>query len=126
MMNERKSLTGMEYHTPSSPHHKGRARASGRSRMSCRVSDRKMLMRTLPMHWKKLVMTACDATTTKTSMLSRIPRADIWMRVGSVVKMRANCTGKSMASSQPTKRMAVAEAMASHRHRHMRSYLCAP
>ncbi len=45
-----KSLAGMEYHTPSNPQNKGNTNAIGSRKMSWRERERKMLMRTLPMH----------------------------------------------------------------------------
>ena len=87
--NEPKSLAGMEYHTPSSPQNDGNIYAMGSNRNSCLDNDRKMLIFTLPMHWKKLVMIACEPTTKNTIMSILIPWAAISSSTGSVVKIRA-------------------------------------
>ena len=52
-----KSEAGSEAHTPLSPKNNGKTTSSGNRNSSWRDMDRKMLMRTLPMHWKKLVIT---------------------------------------------------------------------
>ena len=89
MANDPKSEAGIEYHTPSRSQNSGNTYAIGNSRISWRDSERKIDTFTLPMHWKKFVMTACEPTTKNTSMSSRMPRADSVSSVSSVVKIRA-------------------------------------
>ena len=56
--NEPKSEAGIEYHTPSRSQNNGNTYAIGSSRKSWRDNDRKIETFTLPMHWKKFVITA--------------------------------------------------------------------
>ena len=58
-MKEARSLAGSENHTPSRPHSAANISIMGSKKSSCRDNDMKMLMRTLPMVWKKLVTVAC-------------------------------------------------------------------
>ena len=58
MTNEAKSLEGSAHHTPSTPSSGGSIINSGSRKSSCRDKERKMLMRALPIDWKKLVTTA--------------------------------------------------------------------
>ena len=51
------SLTGMAAHTPFRPKNRGRMPSMGSRMMSCRLRERKMLIFTFPIHWKKLVIT---------------------------------------------------------------------
>jgi hypothetical protein len=53
-----KSEAGIEYHTPSSPQNSGNTYAMGSRNISCLDNERKMEILTLPIHWKKLVITA--------------------------------------------------------------------
>ena len=124
--NDPKSEAGIEYHTPSRSHNKGKTYAMGNNRNSCLDSERKMETFTLPILWKKCVITACEPTTKNTSISSLMPRADKSISVASLVKMRAISLGKSIESAQPTKRMPVAQAMVCHRQRNIRSYFSAP
>ena len=124
--NDPKSLAGIAYHTPSRFHNKGNTYAIGNNRKSCRESERKMLTFTFPMHWKKLVMVACEPTTKNTSISSLMPFAARSSNVASVVKIRAICLGKSIESPHPTNKMAVAQAIANHRQRNIRSNFTAP
>ena len=89
MANEPKSLAGIEYQTPSKPQNMGNTKAIGSNRKICRDRERKIETFTLPILWKKLVMTACEPTTKNTSISSLIPLADRLSSVGSVVKILA-------------------------------------
>ena len=124
--NEPKSEAGIEYHTPSRFQNNGKIYAIGNKRKSCRDSERKIETFTLPMHWKKFVITACEPTTKNTSMSILIPVADRSISVGSVVKMRAICRGNAIDNPHPTNRIRVAQTMVIHRHRNMRSCFSAP
>ena len=52
-----KSEIGMLYHTPSISQIIGRKARSGRRMSNCLDKERKILIFTFPMHWKKLVIT---------------------------------------------------------------------
>ena len=52
-----KSEIGILYQTPSISQSNGSSPKSGRRMSNCLDRERKMLIFTLPMHWKKLVMT---------------------------------------------------------------------
>ena len=58
MANEPKSDAGIEYHTPSRSQKYGNTYAIGNNRNSCRDRERKMLIFTFPIHWKKFVIVA--------------------------------------------------------------------
>ena len=51
------SETGMEAQTPLSPKNLGRTANAGIRNSSCLDRERKILILTFPMHWKKLVIT---------------------------------------------------------------------
>ena len=55
---EARSLAGKENHTPSRPHIEANSSIMGSRNSNWRESDMKMLIRTLPMVWKKLVTVA--------------------------------------------------------------------
>ena len=52
-----KSEMGMAYHTPPMPQNRGSTPMSGNRKSICRDSERKMLIFTMPIHWKRLVVT---------------------------------------------------------------------
>lgn len=52
-----KSLEGNAAHTPFNPKKRGRAASRGRRNNNWRERDKKILIFTLPIHWKKLVTT---------------------------------------------------------------------
>ena len=73
-----KSEIGMLHHTPSIPHIIGRKARSGRRMSNCLESERKMLIFTFPMHWKKLVITIWNPMTGKqniTTLIALMPRS---------------------------------------------------
>ena len=124
--NDRKSLAGIEYHTPSNSQNRGNTYAIGNRRNSWRDSDRNIDTFTFPILWKKWVIVACDPTTKNTSISSFMPRADSSISVSSVVNMRAIWRGNSIDSPQPTSSIAVAHPIARNSHRSIRSYFSAP
>ena len=84
-----KSEIGMLHHTPSIPHIIGRKARSGRRMSNCLESERKMLIFTFPMHWKKFVMTIWKPMIGKqniTTLIALMPRSN---SVLSVVKSLA-------------------------------------
>ena len=73
-----KSEIGMLHHTPSMPHIIGRKARSGRRMSNCLESERKMLIFTFPIHWKKFVMTIWKPMTGKqniTTLIALIPKS---------------------------------------------------
>ena len=83
------SLAGRAYHTPFSPQNWGSTQMNGSRNSNWRDSERKMLIFTRPMHWKKFVVTAWKPMMGNTSMFSLMPVMDFAMRSASSVKMRA-------------------------------------
>ena len=73
----RKSEIGIHAHTPSMSQNIGRKKRRGKRMSICRDSDRKMLIFTLPMHWKKLVTTIWNPMIGKQSIITRIALMDI-------------------------------------------------
>ena len=59
------SAIGKEYQTPRTSSHNGRRYTSGTRKSSWRVRERKILLFTIPKHWKKLVETICMPTKIK-------------------------------------------------------------
>jgi len=84
-----KSEIGIQYHTPSMSHSSGRSPRSGMRMSNCLERERKMLIFTLPMHWKKLVMTIWKPMTGKQSIMMRIALMPISISVLSVVNILA-------------------------------------
>ena len=73
-----KSEIGILYHTPSISHIIGRKARSGRRMSNCLDKERKMLIFTFPMHWKKLVMTIWNPMIGKqniTTLIALMPRS---------------------------------------------------
>ena len=58
----KKSLEGNDAHTPSNLKNWGRMIRNGIKKSSWRESDKKMLIFTFPIHWKKLVTTIWNPT----------------------------------------------------------------
>lgn len=58
-----KSEIGILYHTPSISQIIGRKARSGRRMSNCLDKERKMLIFTFPIHWKKFVMTIWNPMT---------------------------------------------------------------
>ena len=84
-----KSEIGILYHTPSISQIIGRKPRSGRRMSNCLDRERKMLIFTFPMHWKKLVMTIWNPMTGKqtiTTLMALMPKS---ISVLSVVNSRA-------------------------------------
>ena len=84
-----KSEIGMQYHTPSMPHISGSNPKSGMRMSNCLESERKMLIFTFPMHWKKLVTTIWKPMIGKHSIMMRIALIPISINVLSVVNILA-------------------------------------
>ena len=84
-----KSEIGILYHTPSMSHIIGRKARSGRRMSNCLDKERKILIFTFPMHWKKFVMTIWNPMTGKqniTTLIALMPRS---IRCLSVVNILA-------------------------------------
>ena len=84
-----KSEIGILYHTPSISQIIGRKARSGRRMSNCLDKERKMLIFTFPIHWKKFVMTIWNPMTGKqniTTLIALMPRSN---SVLSVVKSLA-------------------------------------
>ena len=84
-----KSEIGILYHTPSISHIIGRKARSGRRMSNCLDKERKMLIFTFPMHWKKLVMTIWNPMIGKqniTTLIALVPQS---IRCLSVVNLLA-------------------------------------
>ena len=84
-----KSEIGILYHTPSISHIIGRKARRGRRMSNCLDKERKMLIFTFPMHWKKLVITIWNPMTGKqniTTLMALMPKS---ISVLSVVKSLA-------------------------------------
>ena len=84
-----KSEIGILYHTPSISHIIGRKARSGRRMSNCLDKERKMLIFTFPMHWKKLVITIWNPMIGKqniTTLMALMPKS---ISVLSVVKSLA-------------------------------------
>ena len=84
-----KSETGILYHTPSISHIIGRNARSGRRMSNCLDRERKMLIFTFQMHWKKLVMTIWNPMTGKQTITTLMPLMPKSISVLSVVNSRA-------------------------------------
>ena len=73
-----KSEIGILYHTPSISHIIGRKARSGRRMSNCLYKERKMLIFTFPMHWKKFVMTIWNPMIGKqniTTLIALMPKS---------------------------------------------------
>ena len=84
-----KSEIGMLHHTPSMPQTIGRKPRSGRRMSNCLDKERKILIFTFPMHWKKFEMTIWNPMTGKqniTTLIALMPRS---IRCLSVVNILA-------------------------------------
>ena len=84
-----KSEIGILYHTPSISHIIGRKARSGRRMSNCLDKERKMLIFTFPMHWKKLVMTIWNPMIGKQTITTLMPLMPKSISVLSVVNSRA-------------------------------------
>ena len=84
-----KSEIGILHHTPSMPQNIGRIPRSGRRMSNCLDKERKMLIFTFPIHWKKFVMTIWKPMIGKqniTTLIALMPKS---IRCLSVVNILA-------------------------------------
>ena len=99
---DRKSEIGKESHTPFSPSQSGSIYTRGTRNRSWRVSDRKMLVLTMPRLWKKLPETIPNPTDHTIIFISRSALSALAIISGSEVN---NLTEGVVRSSETRKQM---------------------